>query len=204
MGVHPSISSTKSSMSHPTHPYAHDLKRLRKLATTMDNAYRLPVIGTRIGWDAISGACAGYRRRAGNCAVSLHHERSKTDGGVYRHTRAHGRQHGHRPCHRRNTAGRRHFRHRLEIKVTQRRSVGAASFATRRPNVKKAASLRPSCSNRLESRLSPPAPDRRRNTRFLSLPFQAHLSRGQSFRRRFRQTRRGSCRLRRPQGWLHP
>lgn len=46
-------------MSHPTHPYAHDLRRLRKLATTMDNAYRLPVIGTRIGWDAILGLVPG-------------------------------------------------------------------------------------------------------------------------------------------------
>lgn len=44
---------------HPNHPHIDDLKRLRKLATTMDNAYRLPIIGTRVGWDAILGLVPG-------------------------------------------------------------------------------------------------------------------------------------------------
>lgn len=32
-----------------------DLARLRRLATLMDNAHRLPVLGVRVGWDAILG-----------------------------------------------------------------------------------------------------------------------------------------------------
>ncbi|MEW9918750.1 DUF4112 domain-containing protein [Marimonas sp. MJW-29] len=36
-----------------------DLNRLRRLAKTMDSAYRLPIIGTRIGWDAILGLIPG-------------------------------------------------------------------------------------------------------------------------------------------------
>ena len=43
-----------------THEKHHaDLARLRRLATTMDSAYRLPIIGTRIGWDAILGLVPG-------------------------------------------------------------------------------------------------------------------------------------------------
>ncbi|MGB3243734.1 MAG: DUF4112 domain-containing protein [Sulfitobacter sp.] len=37
------------------HHHAADLARLRKLAVSMDSAYRLPVVGVRIGWDAILG-----------------------------------------------------------------------------------------------------------------------------------------------------
>ncbi len=40
----------------PPHP---DLPRLRKLATRMDSAYRLPIIGVRVGWDAILGLVPG-------------------------------------------------------------------------------------------------------------------------------------------------
>lgn len=39
----------ETSVPHP------DLPRLRALATRMDSAYRLPVIGVRVGWDAILG-----------------------------------------------------------------------------------------------------------------------------------------------------
>ena len=46
-------------MLHPDHPHAADLARLQKLARTMDSAYRLPIIGTRIGWDAILGLVPG-------------------------------------------------------------------------------------------------------------------------------------------------
>ncbi|KIN61233.1 DUF4112 domain containing protein [Sulfitobacter noctilucae] len=41
------------------HPHQVDLARLRKLATRMDNAYRLPIVGVRIGWDAILGLVPG-------------------------------------------------------------------------------------------------------------------------------------------------
>jgi len=34
---------------------AKDLDRLRRLATRMDNAVRLPIVGVRVGWDAILG-----------------------------------------------------------------------------------------------------------------------------------------------------
>ncbi|MFD2738786.1 DUF4112 domain-containing protein [Sulfitobacter aestuarii] len=46
-------------MSPEDHPHAADLHRLRKLARNMDSAFRLPVIGTRIGWDAILGLIPG-------------------------------------------------------------------------------------------------------------------------------------------------
>ena len=36
-------------------PFQDDLARLRWLATTMDSAYTIPMIGTRLGWDAILG-----------------------------------------------------------------------------------------------------------------------------------------------------
>ncbi|MEX3315298.1 DUF4112 domain-containing protein [Sulfitobacter sp. PS-8MA] len=40
-----------------TQPHAHDadLARLRRLAETMDSAYKLPVVGVRMGWDSILG-----------------------------------------------------------------------------------------------------------------------------------------------------
>lgn len=37
---------------HPDHP---DVKRLRKLAFRMDNAFYVPIVGVRIGWDSIIG-----------------------------------------------------------------------------------------------------------------------------------------------------
>lgn len=42
-------------MQFDEHPHAADLARLRKLAQTMDSAYRLPIVGVRLGWDAILG-----------------------------------------------------------------------------------------------------------------------------------------------------
>lgn len=42
-------------MDFSSHAYAEDLARLRKLAVAMDSAYRLPVFGVRLGWDAILG-----------------------------------------------------------------------------------------------------------------------------------------------------
>ena len=42
-------------MNFDDHPHADALARLRKLAVTMDSAFRLPVVGVRIGWDAIIG-----------------------------------------------------------------------------------------------------------------------------------------------------
>ncbi len=42
-------------MEFDKHPHAADLARLRKLAQRMDSAFRLPVLGVRIGWDAIIG-----------------------------------------------------------------------------------------------------------------------------------------------------
>ena len=36
-----------------------DLARLRKLATRMDSAFRLPIIGVRVGWDSILGLIPG-------------------------------------------------------------------------------------------------------------------------------------------------
>ena len=42
-------------MNFDDHPHATDLARLRKLAVSMDSAFRLPVIGVRLGWDAILG-----------------------------------------------------------------------------------------------------------------------------------------------------
>ena len=43
------------------HQPAHsaDLARLRKLATRMDSAFRLPIIGVRVGWDSIIGLIPG-------------------------------------------------------------------------------------------------------------------------------------------------
>ncbi|MGJ8616202.1 MAG: DUF4112 domain-containing protein [Sulfitobacter sp.] len=42
-------------MNFDNHPDAADLARLRKLAQKMDSAFRLPVIGVRVGWDSIIG-----------------------------------------------------------------------------------------------------------------------------------------------------
>ena len=41
------------------HPHATDLDRLRRLAVRMDSAFRLPVVGVRVGWDAILGLVPG-------------------------------------------------------------------------------------------------------------------------------------------------
>jgi hypothetical protein len=41
------------------HPHAADLARLRRLAQRMDMAFRLPVIGYRVGWDSILGLVPG-------------------------------------------------------------------------------------------------------------------------------------------------
>lgn len=41
------------------HPHAADLARLRKLARSMDSAFRLPIVGVRVGWDSIIGLVAG-------------------------------------------------------------------------------------------------------------------------------------------------
>ena len=35
------------------------MSRLRKLAVTMDSAFRLPIVGVRVGWDAILGLVPG-------------------------------------------------------------------------------------------------------------------------------------------------
>jgi predicted signal transduction protein with EAL and GGDEF domain len=37
------------------HPHATDLARLRKLAQRMDSAFRVPVLGIRVGWDSVFG-----------------------------------------------------------------------------------------------------------------------------------------------------
>ncbi|SDG00355.1 DUF4112 domain-containing protein [Sulfitobacter delicatus] len=39
------------------HPHTHeaDLARLRRLAQNMDSAFKLPVVGVRMGWDSILG-----------------------------------------------------------------------------------------------------------------------------------------------------
>ena len=42
-------------MNLDNHSHADDLARLRKLAVSMDSAYKLPVVGVRVGWDAILG-----------------------------------------------------------------------------------------------------------------------------------------------------
>ena len=41
------------------HPHAADLARLRWLATRMDSAFRLPLVGVRLGWDSILGLVPG-------------------------------------------------------------------------------------------------------------------------------------------------
>ena len=43
------------------HQPAHtaDLARLRRLATRMDSAFRLPIVGVRVGWDSIIGLIPG-------------------------------------------------------------------------------------------------------------------------------------------------
>ena len=45
-----------------------DLARLRKLAARMDSAFRLPVVGVRVGWDAILGLVARYAGVSGAVA----------------------------------------------------------------------------------------------------------------------------------------
>tara|TARA_R110002072_G_scaffold19047_14_gene70692 strand:+ start:870 stop:1268 length:399 start_codon:yes stop_codon:yes gene_type:complete len=42
-------------MSFDNHPHAADLARLRKLAQKMDSAFRVPVLGVRVGWDSVFG-----------------------------------------------------------------------------------------------------------------------------------------------------
>ena len=42
-------------MNFDDHPHAADLARLRKLAATMDSAYRVPGTQVRLGWDALLG-----------------------------------------------------------------------------------------------------------------------------------------------------
>jgi hypothetical protein len=46
-------------MDFDIHPDAADLARLRKLAQKMDSAFRVPVIGVRVGWDAVIGLIPG-------------------------------------------------------------------------------------------------------------------------------------------------
>ncbi len=46
-------------MLSPNHQYASDLARLQKLAVQMDSAFRLPIVGVRVGWDAILGLVPG-------------------------------------------------------------------------------------------------------------------------------------------------
>ena len=41
------------------HPHAHDLERLRRLSHRMDKAFRIPVLGVRVGWDSILGLVPG-------------------------------------------------------------------------------------------------------------------------------------------------
>jgi hypothetical protein len=41
------------------HPHAADLARLRGLADRMDRAFRLPIVGVRVGWDSIIGLIPG-------------------------------------------------------------------------------------------------------------------------------------------------
>ncbi len=43
----------------PDHPHSHDLDRLHRLANTMDRAFRVPVLGIRVGWDSILGLVPG-------------------------------------------------------------------------------------------------------------------------------------------------
>jgi len=42
-------------MQTESHPDANDLARLRKLAVQMDSAFKVPLLGVRLGWDAILG-----------------------------------------------------------------------------------------------------------------------------------------------------
>ena len=42
-------------MDFDNHPDAADLARLRKLVQKMDSAFRLPIIGVRVGWDSVIG-----------------------------------------------------------------------------------------------------------------------------------------------------
>ena len=46
-------------MDFDNHPHAADLARLRKLARSMDSAFRLPIVGVRVGWDSIIGLVPG-------------------------------------------------------------------------------------------------------------------------------------------------
>ena len=41
------------------HPHAADIARLNRLARRMDSAFRLPIVGVRVGWDAIIGLVPG-------------------------------------------------------------------------------------------------------------------------------------------------
>lgn len=42
-------------MDFDNHPHTADLARLRKLAQRMDSAFRIPVLGVRLGWDSVLG-----------------------------------------------------------------------------------------------------------------------------------------------------
>ncbi len=46
-------------MDFDDHPHARDLDRLRRLAERMDSAFRLPIIGVRVGWDSVLGLVPG-------------------------------------------------------------------------------------------------------------------------------------------------
>lgn len=41
------------------HPHATDVTRLRRLAVKMDSAFKLPIVGVRVGWDSILGLVPG-------------------------------------------------------------------------------------------------------------------------------------------------
>ena len=57
-------------MDFDSHEHAADLARLRKLAVTMDSAYRLPVVGVRVGWDAKTRVQYQHSQHASACPAS--------------------------------------------------------------------------------------------------------------------------------------
>lgn len=46
-------------MTPQSSPHAADLARLRRLSNRMDRAFRLPLVGVRVGWDSIIGLIPG-------------------------------------------------------------------------------------------------------------------------------------------------
>ena len=46
-------------MNTEEHPHTRDVARLRRLAHRMDKAFRLPIVGVRVGWDSILGLVPG-------------------------------------------------------------------------------------------------------------------------------------------------